>query len=321
MRKIRIGVLGCAAIADRSVIPAILSLPEHFALVAVASRSSEKAQLFSTRNGCEAETGYESMLNRQDLDALYIPLPTGLHAEWVNRALEAGLHVYAEKSIAMNLPGASEMVATAVTRDRALMEGYMFQYHAQHQLVRQILGDGTIGELRHFYASFGFPPLPDGNFRYDPNLGGGVLMDAAGYPLRAAFQYLGDALEVTGATLHINANGTPMWGSAYMSGKAGGVGASLAFGFDNFYQCHIEFWGSKGKLIMHKAFTPRSDETPQITIMFQGNSEHIKGPADNHFVNAMKEFHTIITNPDLRSRHREQILQQSAALDAIRRLS
>ncbi|MFO7722450.1 MAG: gfo/Idh/MocA family oxidoreductase, partial [Bacteroidales bacterium] len=187
---------------------------------------------------------------------------------------------------------------------------------------KQILDDGTIGELRHFSAMFGFPPLPEGNFRYDMQIGGGVLMDAAGYPLRAAFNYLGDHLEVTGATLHADPQtGTLMWGSAYLSGKESGVGASLAFGFDNFYQCRTEFWGSKGKLTMLKAFTPKADEAPEILLEFQGSNEIIKAPADNHFISALKECHAIIQHPERRSRHYHNILQQSAALDEIRRLS
>jgi len=96
MKKIRIGVLGCANIAHRSVIPAILSLPDHFELVAIASRTLDKATIFAQEFGCEAMSPYEKLIQRKDIDAVYLPLPTGLHKEWLNKALISGKHVYAE---------------------------------------------------------------------------------------------------------------------------------------------------------------------------------------------------------------------------------
>ena len=79
MEKIRIGVMGCAAIAQRSVIPAIIELNKLFELVAVASRTREKAEQYASLFNCEVVVGYEELLKRQDIDAIYMPLPTGLH--------------------------------------------------------------------------------------------------------------------------------------------------------------------------------------------------------------------------------------------------
>lgn len=101
-KKIRIGVMGCADIAQRLVIPAIQQLGEKFKLVGVASRTADKARSFADRFACESIEGYNTLVLRDDIDAVYIPLPTGLHKEWIIKALEHGKHVYAEKSIAMN---------------------------------------------------------------------------------------------------------------------------------------------------------------------------------------------------------------------------
>src|SRR5574344_1677965 len=116
MKKIRIGVLGCAAIAERSMIPAIQSLPNHYELVAIASRTHEKAHLFAEKFHCEAIDSYHEMIHRSDIEALYIPLPTGLHQEWINKALLSGKHVYAEKSIAYTEKSAQEMIENAQNR-------------------------------------------------------------------------------------------------------------------------------------------------------------------------------------------------------------
>jgi NDP-hexose-3-ketoreductase len=165
--KIKIGVLGCANIAQRTVIPALKFLSGKFELIFVASRSIDKAEAFAREFNCKAIAGYDNIINSSKIDALYIPLPTGLHKEWVNKALLAGKHVYAEKSIASNLTDAKIMVDNAKQKNLALMEGYMFQYHSQHKVVLDLLKIGEIGGLRYFSSSFGFPPFPNNNFRYD----------------------------------------------------------------------------------------------------------------------------------------------------------
>ena len=138
MQKIKIGVLGCASIAERSVIPAILSIPV-FELIAVSSRSAEKANKFAQQFNCEAVVGYQNLLNRKDIDVIYIPLPTGLHEEWVLKTLAAGKHILIEKSVASNYFSAKKMVEMARKKGLLLMENFMFLHHQQHQLVKQLI--------------------------------------------------------------------------------------------------------------------------------------------------------------------------------------
>lgn len=320
MKIIRIGVLGCAKIADSSVIPAIKSLADKFQLKAVASREYKKAQILAQKFDCEPLEGYRNLISRKDIDAVYIPLPTGLHNEWVNKALSCGKHVYAEKSIASTFLQAKKMVQNAKAQNLALMEGFMFQYHAQHRHVMEIIKGGTIGQIRYFSASFGFPPLAPGNFRYDEAIGGGALMDVAGYPLRAAFLILGNELKVTGSSVYYDPkSGASIYGSAYLSGK-NGVGASIAFGFDNFYQCSYQIWGSKGKITVEKAYTPGPDFIPTFVIENAGGKEVIKSAPDNHFQKVFLEFFHIIVNGG-REKHYNDILFQSQALEQIKNQS
>lgn len=318
--RLRIGVMGCAAIARKSVIPAILSLSDRFELVAVASRNADKAQEFADEFGCKSVVGYDELL-LEDIDAVYVPLPTGLHDEWINKALSAGKHVYAEKSIASSFSSASGMVENAKKHQVALMEGYMFLYHTQHQAVKKMITDGAIGEIRNFRGAFGFPPLADGNFRYDNEIGGGALYDAAGYPLRAVHFMLGKDYKVTAATMYTNPETkTNLYGSAFLNGKSG-VGAQIVFGFDHYYQCSYEIWGSKGKITAERAYTPAADFQPVIHLEQQGVSEKMAQPACNHFVEAMKEFHRIINSPEARNEHYNAILLQSESQQRIFDLS
>ena len=318
---IKIGILGCANIAKRSVIPAIKLLPDKFELLYVASRSPQKAKDFANEFNCQPIIGYNTLIDAKEIDALYIPLPTGLHKEWINRALHSGKHVYAEKSIAYSYTDALEMVENAKKYRLALMEGFMFLYHSQHEIIFNMLREDAIGEIRHFSSSFGFPPLDPMNFRYSEILGGGALLDAAGYTVRAAHFILGDEFEVKGATFYRDSTrSTNIYGSAFMTNSKG-IGASLAFGFDNFYQCRYELWGEKGKIIADRAFTPPVEFRPRIMIESHNGIHVIQAESDNHFVHAFEEFYNIIENIILREKHYSDILRQSHSLDLIRHYS
>lgn len=319
MKKLNIAVMGCAGIAQRSMIPAIKAVPE-WNLVAVASRSKEKAERFAEQFDCEAVVGYENLLNRSDIDAIYMPLPTGLHHEWITKALKAGKHVLAEKSIAYDYASAVEMVNIAKANSLVLMEDFMFQYHSQHQFVFDLLRKGEIGEIRVFRANFAFPPMPKTNFRYDDDIGGGALLDAAGYTVRAVHFILGDKFEVKAANLYIDSEtGTNIYGGAFLdNGK--GVSAQIAFGMDHYYQCNYEIWGSKGKITADRAFTPKPDFSPLIIVEKQGERKEHQMPPDNHFSGSIKEFHQAISTGDV-EKHHHDVLLQSKTLDDIRRLS
>ncbi len=315
MDKLRIGVLGCANIAKRSVIPAIKSI-SGFKLVAIASRTKDKAEEFAHEFDCEAVEGYQNLLDRKDIDAIYMPLPTGLHEEWVIKGLEAGKHIHIEKSLAMNYESAKKMVDLARCKGLVIMENFMFLYHQQHQFVKELIEHGEIGEVRCFRSSFGFPPLDKDNFRYNLALGGGALLDAAAYTVRASQLFLGKELSVEAATLNTMNAEVDLFGGAYLKSK-NGMFAEVAFGFDNFYQCNYEIWGSKGKIIAQRAFTPGSEFKPIITLETQGEIINHEIEAENHFVNILNEFRSTIFENDLESKY-EEILNQSRLLQELK---
>lgn len=320
MKKIGIGVMGCASIAQRSVIPAITTLSDKFELKAIASRNAEKAQLLASQFNTTPLTGYDSLLQREDIDAIYMPLPTGLHKEWIEKALLAGKHVLAEKSLAMDYNSAQKLVELAKAKGLLLMENFMFRYHSQHKAVWEMLQNKHIGEIRLFRSQFGFPPLDQSNFRYDKVVGGGALLDAGAYTLRAAQWFLGRDLQVLSAVLYIDPKrDSDIYGNMTLRNQSGVV-AQLSFGFDNFYQCNYEFWGSTGRLIANKAFTPKINEMPKITVEKATGAENLEMPADNHFANLLSEFYASIRS-NKHTEHLEDVLNQSKLLEEVRNTS
>jgi NDP-hexose-3-ketoreductase len=313
--KIRIGVVGCANIASRSVMPALLASKE-FELVAVASRSGAKAAATAATFACEAIEGYQALLDREDIDAVYVPLPTGLHEEWILRAIRSGKHVLTEKALAVDLASADRLLTASRECERVLMEDFMYRYHSQHRFVREHLDRGTIGSLRLLRAAFGFPPLASGNFRYKKALGGGVILDAAAYTVNVALWLLGHDLEVSSADIFVDrAEEVSLYGAASLR-SAGGLTAQLGFGFCNFYQCTYELWGSKGSLLCDRAFTAPPTFSPKVRIATQGETTEYTLAPDNHFVNIVLEFARCIRNRDFTAHH-ETMYHQSRLLTAL----
>ena len=316
MDKIRIGVLGCGNIASRAVIPAIKSLDE-FELVAIASRSLENARISAKRFDCEAIHKYENLLSRHDIEAIYISLPVGLHHKWTIKSLNNNKHVLCEKSISTDYRTAYNMVETAKQNKLVLIENFMFLYHSQHKFVLEKINSNEIGEIRCFRSSFGFPPLSKDNIRYNKSLGGGSLLDAGSYTVRTTQLFLGDDLSVKGAFLKYDEETEiDLYGGAFLTNNKGQF-AELAFGFDNYYQCKYEIWGSKGKIIAERAYTPPHSLKPKIVIEKQDLRNEFHLPANNQFANILKEFHNSIKKGNS-EHHFSAILNQQKLLDEIR---
>ncbi|MGY6250759.1 Gfo/Idh/MocA family protein [Bosea thiooxidans] len=315
------GILGTANIATRSVMPAIQGI-EGNRLVAVASRTREKADAVAATFGIDGLGHYEALLDRSDIDAIYIPLPNSMHFEWVMKALEAGKHVLVEKSAFVTLEQAETAVALARKRQLAIVENFQFQHHSQHGAVRRLMDEGAIGAVRAFRASFGFPPFGGSqNIRYDRALDGGALLDAGAYTLKATQFMFGRDFEVQAAHMTYNDDYNVDWfGGAFLVDAEQGVFSETAWGFDNFYQCNYEIWGATGKITATRAYTAKADFKPVIILEQAGGTQQVELKADDHFRNMLQHFNMLVA----RKRHEEEfenILSQSKAIDDVRRLS
>jgi len=317
MKKVRIGVLGCANVAERHMIPAIKA-SNNIELIAVASRTKEKSALFAERFSCEAVCGYSNLVDRNDIDAVYIPLPIALHEEWIMNALRKGKHVLAEKSLTADYKSARKIIDKAKSCRLLVMENFMFQYHRQHAFVDKLIRNGDIGEIHFLKSSFGFPPRKQDDIRYNKKLGGGALLDAGGYVLKAAQLFLGSDLTIRGAYLHYDKRlGVDIYGGAIFSNRKGQI-AHVSFSFDNYYQCSYEIWGSRGKITADRAFTPPPDFAPKILLEKQDHKQEFVIKPDNHFINILKKFHRSILERDF-NKHWKDALIQAKLLDQVRK--
>jgi predicted dehydrogenase len=172
------------------VLPAIAA-SSNGRLVALASRSPERARaMLAPYPAAHAVDSYEALLDRGDVDAVYIPLTNNLHLEWTLRALAAGKHVLCEKPFAMNAAQAEEMASAATRAGRLLMEGFMYRFDPRAREFVERVRDPL-----HVQASFGFR-LQGENFRFDAALGGGALFDVGCYTVSLAHWILGEPEQV-----------------------------------------------------------------------------------------------------------------------------
>lgn len=317
----RWGVIGAASIATRSVMPAIQAADGN-TLVAVASRSQITANAVAKAFGVQAYCSYQALLDQSDIDAVYIPLPNSLHFEWVCKALESGKHVLVEKSAFVTLNEAEHAVALARSKGLVIAENFQFQHHSQHGFVRQLLKDGAIGEVRGFRASFGFPPFGgDQNIRYRKDLGGGALLDSGAYTLKATTFLFGDDFELSASHMEYNEKyGVDWFGGAFLVNRQKKVFAEVSWGFDNFYQCNYEIWGSSGKLLVPRAYTPKADFSPVVLLENPAGITEHRLPSDDHFI-AMVEYFSRIATVNSNANELEKILVQAKLIDAVLRCS
>jgi len=179
---LRVGVLGAANIA-RAFISGVQPSTQ-VVVTAIASRDAGKAEKFACATGVARFHGsYEALLTDPEIDAIYNPLPNGLHAEWSIRACQAGKHVLCEKPLCMNGAEARAMFAAARENGVHLVEGYPYRAQPQTIKVLEAIAAGTIGKLQLIQSSFGFKLAEGPNIRIDAELGGGSLMDAGTYPV------------------------------------------------------------------------------------------------------------------------------------------
>jgi predicted dehydrogenase len=192
---LRLGILGCAKIAKQFARDVYGS--KQVSIQAVASRDLAKAQAFAQSfDIARAQGSYEALLADAALDAIYIPLPNSLHAEWAIRAMQAGKHVLCEKPLALNLGEVTRMFEVARQQGVMLLEAYPYWFQPQTRDLLACLSHDNIGEVRSMQASFGFTVSnTDTNIRMKPDLGGGALLDAGCYPLSLIRLVMGCAPE------------------------------------------------------------------------------------------------------------------------------
>lgn len=331
----RIGIICPSEIAFRRFLPALKEAScFEYAGVAIASKDEfvgatdeilakerAKAQTFVDGYGGKIYEGYKKLIHSDDVDAIYLPLPPGLHYKWAKEALSADKHILCEKPCTTALATTEDLMNDAEAKDLAAHENYMFAFHEQLEAINDIVKSGEIGDVRLYRISFGFPMRAQNDFRYNKALGGGALLDCGGYTFKYASMLLGPTAKMKYAqSNNIDGFNVDMYGSAALVND-GGVTAQVAFGMDHNYKCELEVWGSKGTIYTNRILTAPAGFVPEVIIR-KGNEEEKRIlPADDAFKKSILHFNKCIEDAEARKANYETLLRQARLVEQFKQLA
>ena len=260
--QVRWGIIGTANIARAVFLPGLRQAGGEAS--AVAGREAGRAEKFASDNGIgRSVVGYQTLIDDPDIDALYIPLPNALHAEWTIRALEAGKPVLCEKPLCGVLPDTERVLATARRTQTLLWEAFSFPFHAQLAELKRLVADGAIGELVEIKSNFHFMVRSQANIRLSRELQGGALLDVGCYPVRLAQELFGPDHESAWARARAGGDGVDVdtWG---VLGYSGGRRLMFSCGFGRSYDTFTTLEGTSGQIHVTNPFHPGPDDSYQV---------------------------------------------------------
>lgn len=334
---IRIAIISPSEIAYRRFMPALSKIDQiQYVGIAYANRDEwfgkdcdvqndiaeqvieqerNKTVLFKKQYGGKIFKSYTSLLESDEIDAVYLPLPPALHFEWAKKALLSNKHILVEKPATTSYEETKELIDLAKKRGLAVHENYMFTFHKQLTAIDNIVKSGKIGDVRLYRLSFGFPKRSSNDFRYNKKLGGGALFDCGGYTIKYATLLLGSTANIASAQLnYIKEFTVDVYGSATLVNDQG-ITVQVAFGMDNSYKCELEIWGSKGSLITGRILTAPADYIPSATINIEGELEEIVLPPDDTFKKSIQHFLDSINDTNSRVNNYDSIINQAKMIN------
>lgn len=288
--KVRWGILSTANIGRARVIPAIHS-SRNGVVAAVASRNEDHARDFAGKMDILKSYGnYEELLNDAEVDAIYIPLPNSLHAEWSIRCAEANKPTLCEKPLARNAIEAQRMVDAFSSKHLLFAEAFMYRFHPQTQRVKEMITGGLIGDVRVVQANFSFSVRSEDNIRLDKNLAGGALMDVGSYCVDLMRSITNMEPDTASATAQVGpSTGVDETLAGIMGFPSGAVGhfdCSLRLPWRHSYDIR----GTNGRILVEEGFV-MNPEAETVIHHWQGeHHQEIVIPPANHYTIMVEDF-------------------------------
>jgi predicted dehydrogenase len=287
MAVTRWGILSTADIGMAKVTPAIQQAT-NAAVVAIASRDLARAETAASQLGIERAYGsYEELLAAADIDAVYIPLPNDMHAEWTMRAASAGKHVLCEKPLAMSAAEADKMITHCAGAGVILAEAFMYRHHPLWVEARRLVESGAIGELQSVQSWFSYFNDDPGNIRNRVENGGGALMDIGCYNINLSrMLFGGEPTRIHSAVRRDPAMGIDTLTSAILEFANGGQ-ATFTCTTRGEPDQRVHIIGSAGRIDIPIAFNVPPDRESRLLLTAGGDppadpaTEEITFPAAN----------------------------------------
>jgi predicted dehydrogenase len=286
---LRIGVLGAARITPAALIRPARAVPDA-TVTAVAARDPGRARRFAARHGVPVvHPDYAAVLADPDIDAVYVPLPNGLHAEWTLAALAAGKHVLCEKPLTANAAQARGVADAAERTGLVVMEAFHYRYHPLMARVRQLLDEGAVGRVRRMRASLCFPLYRFSDIRYRLDLAGGATMDAGCYPVNLLRFLAGTEPEVVSANARLRSPGVDRAMIARLR-FPGGIDAQMVASLwsRRLLGISAQVWGDAGWLRVFNYIVPSAYH--RLTWHGGGRTHRERVPGEATYTHQLRAF-------------------------------
>ena len=315
MKPLRFGVLGAARIAPNALI-APVALIDSAVVTRVAARDVSRAQAYAEQHGItDVSESYEALINADDVDVVYNPLPINLHHEWTLKALRAGKDVLCEKPFASNAEQAVEMVSVAKEEGRIVGEAFHHAYHPMFKRIVEVIQSGVIGTVERAEGYFNIS-IPQPDIRWDYATSGGSLMDLGCYSTTWVRHAVGEEPTVVEAAAtvgpeQIDAN---MWAEfEFPGGATGRIESSLID--EGPGDLSLEVKGSAGSITAINPLAPQNGNS--LTIRTEGgvtSGEVLGGCTYEHMVRAFGDH---VRHGTAFPTQGEDSIQNMAAIDDI----
>lgn len=315
---IKWGIVGAGNIAHS--FSKDLALVNGGKLVSVASRNLEKAQAFADEYGAlNAYGSYEELFNSKTVDVIYLATPHTSHANLSIAAMKAGNAVLCEKPMGVNKGEVEKMVAVAKENNVFLMEALWTRFNPTIKKVKELVDNGTIGDIGYLQADFAFYALDrDENGRLlNPDLAGGSLLDIGIYPIFLAYLMLGKPKDIK-ASANFYKTGVEVQCS--MIFNYDNAQAILYSGLNSNSEKKAEIAGSEGSIFIH----PRWHETTGYTIEKDGESTSNEvGKRDKGYVHEIEEVQDCLASGKKQSDlwSHQNSLDLIEIMDSVRKLT
>lgn len=326
-KTVRWGVLGCSGIGKSRTIPGLLAC-ENAELYAIAGRNEEKLKVYAEPFAPKKlYTDYQALLDDENVDAVYLPLPNGIHMEWVKKAAAADKHILCEKPMALTEEQVREMFAAAKEHGVLLEEAYAYRHAQLVQKVKEIVDSGAIGRIRYLESKHSTFDTNRSGIRYQKGNGGGAVYDVTCYNVSLASYLFGKDPEDMSVYCGFDKETGVDVSDAVMLRYEEGVTAMLYAGLDAYRRGCYSILGETGRIDVDHKFNSSgvchirvsTGARPQGAEYVDETTTEYTIWVDDNYKKEIELFSDAVLNGSALTVSEEESLRTARVCDAIRR--
>ena len=289
MKPLQLGILSVSNFFQKKIAIPVQKSP-MIQLAAIASRTGENAKQVAEKFDIPKAYGsYEALLSDETIEAVYLPLPNHLHAEWIKKTADAGKHILCEKPIALSAEEARESIDYAHSKGVKVMEAFMYRFHPQWQHVKELINMQEIGKPLAVHCFFGFNNTDPNNIRNIKEAGGGAILDIGCYAVSSSRFVLGAEPQRVVSLVHRDASfDTDVLTSGILD--FGTVRATFTVSTQVFPYQRVVVYGSGGNITVEVPFNAYSDVELLVTVTTSVGTREVWLPPTDQYILEFEAF-------------------------------